>query len=68
MKLLRYIIPSTKNFSFVTIITFLSLVHPCDRQSNGGCSQICNKTKLAYECACEEGFALEKDRKTCVKG
>ena len=47
---------------------FLILVHPCDTVSNGNCSQICNKRKHKYECACEDGFTLEKDRETCTKG
>ena len=53
--------------SFLMIIC-LFLVHPCDTEGNGGCSQICNKTRHKYECACEEGFVLGKDGKTCRKG
>lgn len=44
------------------------LVHPCDKASNGGCKQICNKKKEKYECACEDGFVLAKDGKACNKG
>ena len=44
------------------------LVHPCDTAGNGGCSQICNKQKHKHECACEDGFELGKDGKTCNKG
>ena len=47
---------------------FLILVHPCDTESNGGCNQICNKTNNKYNCACNEGFVLEKDGKSCIKG
>jgi len=44
------------------------LVHPCDTASNGGCNQICNKHMQKYTCACEGGFTLGKDEKTCIKG
>ena len=44
------------------------LVHPCDTPSNGGCSQICEKGKDKYGCACEDGFVLGNDTKTCIKG
>ena len=47
---------------------FPFLVHPCDTGSNGGCSQICNKRNWKHECACEDGFVLGKDKKTCNKG
>ena len=47
---------------------FPILVHPCDTENNGGCSQICNKTRNKYNCACKEGFVLEKDDKSCIKG
>lgn len=43
-------------------------VHPCDTTRNGGCSQICKKVKDKYACACEDGFVIQKDGKTCVKG
>ncbi len=49
-------------------IISLYLVHPCDTASNGGCKQICNKRKHKYRCACEDGFVLGKDGKTCNKG
>ena len=44
------------------------VVHPCDTIGNAGCSQICNKKKQKYECACEEGYVLGKDRRTCYTG
>ena len=47
---------------------FPYLVHPCDKASNGGCNQICNKRKEKFECGCEDGFVLAKDGKACNKG
>ncbi len=47
---------------------FQSLVHPCDKANNGGCSQICNKKMEKHECSCEAGFALGEDKRTCKKG
>ncbi len=47
---------------------FSSLVHPCDKASKGGCSQLCNKRKEKYECACKDGFLLGDDKRTCNKG
>ena len=44
------------------------LVHPCDTPSNGGCSQICEKGTDKYGCACEDGFVLGNDTRTCIKG
>ena len=51
-------------------------VHPCDQESNGGCSQQCIKTRKeeemeeeeeesGFQCKCNEGFELEEDGKTC---
>ena len=54
---------------FSLLINFFPiLVHPCDTASNGGCSQICNKGKDNYTCACEDGFTLGKDGNMCNKG
>ena len=44
------------------------LVHPCDKSSNGGCNQICKKMKNEYACACQDGFVIGSDGKTCIKG
>lgn len=45
-----------------------SLVHPCDEENNGGCSQICNKKEEKHECACEAGFVLGENQRVCNKG
>ena len=55
------------NLSFV-MNYYSVLVHPCDTASNGGCSQICNKRKNTYECACDDGFIIGGDKRTCNKG
>ena len=54
--------------SKLPLIIIPVLVHPCDTADNGGCNQICNKQKHKHECACEDGFVLGKDGKTCNKG
>ena len=43
-------------------------MHACDATNNGGCSQICNKIKEKHECACQTGFVLANDGRTCKKG
>ena len=43
---------------------YLCLVHPCDI-GNGGCGQICEKDGDSTVCACEEGFELGPDGKSC---
>ena len=47
---------------------FLLLVHPCDKENKGGCSQICMKRGQWHACLCKAGFVLTKDNKTCIKG
>lgn len=43
------------------------LVHPCDRNDNGGCNQICNKDGDDVQCGCAAGFKFaDNDNKTCV--
>ena len=54
-------------------------IHPCDKETKGGCSQICNKkSSLAEEeeeeqrntftCSCIPGFELDEDGISCNKG
>ena len=40
-------------------------VHPCDKENRGGCTQTCTKSGEKAECACNEGYFLENDGKTC---
>lgn len=44
----------------------ISGTSPCAR-NNGGCSHLClNKPNNAYVCACQIGYELRKDQKTCI--
>ena len=54
-------------FSYIShkfLFTFVS-VHPCDKADKAGCEQTCNKKGVEAQCACEEGFLLKEDGKTC---
>ena len=42
-------------------------VHPCERQDNGGCQQKCTKIGSLGVCACNEGYKINEDKKTCDK-
>ena len=45
-----------------------TLFHPdIDECSDGtdGCSQICTNTNGSFNCECETGFQLDKNRVTC---
>ncbi len=64
----KYSIISGDHEILVLTHNFQSLVHPCDEENNGGCSQICNKRMEKHECSCEGGFVLEEDKTTCKKG
>ena len=46
----------------------LYLVHPCDKGSNGGCNQVCNKVGDDFTCSCNEGYTLSVDKESCVAG
>ena len=44
-------------------------VHPCDKDTKGGCAQVCNKDGAGFFCSCEEGFKVStQDEKLCEKG
>ena len=44
-------------------------VHPCDKETKGGCDQICNKDGDDAVCACNEpDYKLAEDGKSCDKG
>ena len=50
-------------YQFVSNIS----VHPCDKESNGGCSHTCNKEGDKSSCECPEGYEMTDDEKTCKK-
>ena len=48
-------------------IVAFTLGDPCDEPPNGGCSQICTSGTTAV-CSCDEGFTLQADGKSCMRG
>ena len=40
-------------------------MHPCDRGTNGGCDQQCDKDGDTAKCSCMPGYELLSDNKTC---
>lgn len=45
--------------------SFFALVHPCDKDENGGCSQLCIKYGTGHKCACLAGYTLADSGVTC---
>ena len=44
-------------------------VHPCDKETKGGCDQICNKDGDDAVCSCNEpDYKLGEDGKSCEEG
>ena len=43
------------------------VVHPCEKEDNGGCQHKCNKQGSEASCSCNEGYQLNADTKTCDK-
>ena len=46
---------------------FFFTVHPCDKDTKGGCDQICNKDGDDAVCACMKGYETNDGGKTCTK-
>ena len=44
-----------------------SLVHPCEKETKGGCDHICNKKGDEVLCSCNDGYKLDGDAKSCIK-
>ena len=43
---------------------FILDIDECSKD-NGGCSDTCVNKPGSYQCTCEKGFSLAKDKKTC---
>ena len=43
-------------------------IHPCDKETKGGCEQVCNKDGEKAKCSCDpkEDYKLEEDG-SCTK-
>ena len=53
----------------MNILSSFPLVHPCDKETKGGCDQICVKNGEKHTCACNAPeFKLGDDGKKCDKG
>ena len=48
-------------------IAFSVSVHPCDKESNGGCSHTCIKEGDDSSCVCPDDHEMTADGKTCKK-
>ena len=47
----------------------LYLVHPCDDEDYGGCSQVCKKNGTEAVCECNAGFKVDPNNpKECTRG
>ena len=51
---------------FIYVSSLIS-VHPCDKDSKGGCEQLCNKDGVNAKCSCNEGYKLNADGVACDK-
>ena len=50
---------------FSSFITNLNLdINECNI-NNGGCAQKCNNNQGSYNCACDQGYALDTDGHNC---
>ena len=54
------------NFGDFEHLETFSDVHPCDK-NKGGCMHVCNQDGPNAKCACNKGWALQKDGKKCIK-
>ena len=51
-------------YFYFILIPFLDYDECCE--DNGGCEQSCVNFVGGYKCACDPGFELNVDKKTCV--
>ena len=43
-------------------------VHPCDKETKGGCEHVCNKDGDEAKCSCNDGYKLAEDGQECEFG
>ncbi|MEE6514872.1 hypothetical protein FKM82_023266 [Ascaphus truei] len=46
-------------------LNYFKEVDECSRPNNGGCEQRCVNTLGSYKCACDPGYELGPDKRTC---
>ena len=51
--------------TFCYITNCITDIDECDGDVHG-CSDICNNNEGSYTCACESGYQLENDERTCT--
>lgn len=49
----------------LTCVFFLSEEDECAKPDNGGCEQRCVNTLGSFKCACDPGYELAPDKKSC---
>ena len=55
--------------NIINFIFSLRLVHPCDKESKGGCEQTCEKDGEKVVCSCAApDYKLAGDGKSCEEG
>ena len=52
-------------FTFCSITNCITDIDECDGDVHG-CSDICNNNEGSYTCACESGYQLGNDDRTCT--
>lgn len=53
---------------YLTCFSFFSVLaeeDECAKPDNGGCEQRCVNTLGSYQCACDPGYELGPDKKSC---
>lgn len=48
-----------------TVICYFLEMDECSRPDNGHCKQRCLNTLGSYRCACDPGYELAADRRSC---
>lgn len=59
---------TAENDNYLTRFAFLLVLaeeDECAKPDNGGCEQRCVNTLGSYQCACDPGYELGPDKKSC---